>query len=851
VKRVLATGCLLAISTFSAYAILDTNDNELSDVWERAYNNGQLFGPSFDPQADADGDGWTNSQEAAAGTNPFDPNPPDGYLRPDIVHVPAVWSDTDFDEIPDTISTPEAFTITWTTIPGKQYTLLYSLDLIEWLALEPAFIGNGSVVVYGYDLTEDDKFFWRVKIEDVDSDGDGLTDAEESQLGTNPSSRDSDGDGVSDWDELMINSTNPLSAIDADNDGIPDDLEKHMALQLLAYQPDPGPWGAYYAGLVVGDLDATHDYTGDGMPAIELAAILTGIPAAMPSQSDFLMEQQIRRNKLEWAYYMPVTSNNPTEYAVGSYWQSNPTSYGDRTDLNSLADFAPSYLVTHIDAVQWGESYVPSMATWVSGLAGYFSGGASGFLVTPEWSPGVSFYEGFIQQERFRVIAKRANHPSLNEQYLKITSKRDYYTSGIGEVLAVEPLVIGLPKGRFSTEWIDLKAPMTAGQDTVVTLVPIEIVVPKVSADGNPVPGIMVSAVELKVSKMQKSLTVEKNAGVITKEELNIDDDIDRFYVRIVGGAVMLQNNEVATVNVSTSGCLDLTYNDDETEVVLQSVGADLISPSMILVSDTVDDDHAGPVDVGGDDVQNDRTHIVQLGGKINVSKLVIGNVEHTINLQKEVLKKKRVSINIVILDDGNVNVPDMTATADRDIKAANERYAQAGVEIVKGSLTVKPLPTDLSLPGNKLIIEESGTGPASLTEDVKRIIDVYGTTNNLDDIHVFYVPMGIQALPGTEIDGVGLNHRYEQLNANYRYNVFIKKMTYPSGLAHELGHILTDGAHLTELDLTETPDSGKAPTNLMFDIVNYELKIRDTKRLLDRQEKVIHASRHSTPVTP
>ena len=176
--------CALLCATLPAFAFLDANNNGLSDLWERAYNNGALFGLSFDPQADADGDGWTNAQEAAAGTNPFDPNPPDGYLRPDIVHVPAVWSDTDFDEIPDTISTPEAFTITWTTIPGKQYTLLYSPDLIEWLALEPAFIGNGSVVVYGYDLTEDDKLFWRVKIEDVDSDGDELTDAEEAALGT-------------------------------------------------------------------------------------------------------------------------------------------------------------------------------------------------------------------------------------------------------------------------------------------------------------------------------------------------------------------------------------------------------------------------------------------------------------------------------------------------------------------------------------------------------------------------------------------------------------------------------------------------------------------------------------------
>ena len=221
-KRLLPL-CALLCATLPAFAFIDTNNNGLSDLWERTYNNGQLFDLSFDLQADADGDGWTNAQEAAAGTNPFDPNPPDGYLRPDIVHVPAVWSDTDFDEIPDTISTPEAFTITWTTIPGKQYTLLYSPDLIEWLALEPAFIGNGSVVVYGYDLTEDDKLFWRVKIDDVDSDGDGLTDAEEYILGTDPTLADSDEDGMPDAWEVKwgLNPLDPAdAAADADDDGL-------------------------------------------------------------------------------------------------------------------------------------------------------------------------------------------------------------------------------------------------------------------------------------------------------------------------------------------------------------------------------------------------------------------------------------------------------------------------------------------------------------------------------------------------------------------------------------------------------------------------------------------------------
>lgn len=55
----------------------------------------------------------------------------------------------------------------------------------------------------------------------VDSDGDGLSDEEESVLGTNPNVIDSDNDGLSDYEEARIYSSNPLNA-DSDGDGYPD-----------------------------------------------------------------------------------------------------------------------------------------------------------------------------------------------------------------------------------------------------------------------------------------------------------------------------------------------------------------------------------------------------------------------------------------------------------------------------------------------------------------------------------------------------------------------------------------------------------------------------------------------------
>ncbi|MEI7912138.1 MAG: hypothetical protein WCK77_21095 [Verrucomicrobiota bacterium] len=222
---------LFALGSYPALAVLDINNNGLSDLWERKFNNNELFPEDFDLQADPDGDGWTNEQEAIAGTDPFDSKSPNGIVRPKIAHIPAVLGEIDESGTPELI-TPEAVTITWLTIPGKQYTLLESPDLSagSWHPVEPPFIGNGSQVEYGFPLTQDDgttpdSMFWRVTIEDVDTDGDGLTDAEEYALGTNPYLADSDGDGWNDRMEIA-NGTSPTNP-DTDGDGIPDNIDAH------------------------------------------------------------------------------------------------------------------------------------------------------------------------------------------------------------------------------------------------------------------------------------------------------------------------------------------------------------------------------------------------------------------------------------------------------------------------------------------------------------------------------------------------------------------------------------------------------------------------------------------------
>jgi hypothetical protein len=63
-------------------------------------------------------------------------------------------------------------------------------------------------------------------VDDVDSDGDGLSDGSEARIGTNPNDPDSDHEGLSDGDEVNTYGTDPLNA-DTDGDGIDDEQEVH------------------------------------------------------------------------------------------------------------------------------------------------------------------------------------------------------------------------------------------------------------------------------------------------------------------------------------------------------------------------------------------------------------------------------------------------------------------------------------------------------------------------------------------------------------------------------------------------------------------------------------------------
>jgi len=169
-------------------------------------SDGDFIGDACDPTPfgsgpdalDSDGDGLTDEQELALGTDPFDMDTDgDGVFDGEEVLLygtnPLLW-DTDGDGLSDGQEVSG-------TLPVFTSPLLADTD------------GDG---INDYEQIYGGTF--------RDSDGDGLRDRDEFRLGTDPYNPDSDSDGLSDGEEVLIFGTNPL-LWDTDYDGIPDGEE--------------------------------------------------------------------------------------------------------------------------------------------------------------------------------------------------------------------------------------------------------------------------------------------------------------------------------------------------------------------------------------------------------------------------------------------------------------------------------------------------------------------------------------------------------------------------------------------------------------------------------------------------
>ena len=135
-----------------------------------------------------------------------------------------IWLDNQLAwSYPNHISTPIAFSEqNWVVLNQNQISWhipLTDLPLEMWQSISIALYSQSSL---GNEYFGDDSIIWSDMIV-LDQDGDGLSEAEEDLLGTDPNDRDSDDDGLFDGEEYWIG-TDPLLC-DSDGDTLSDGLE--------------------------------------------------------------------------------------------------------------------------------------------------------------------------------------------------------------------------------------------------------------------------------------------------------------------------------------------------------------------------------------------------------------------------------------------------------------------------------------------------------------------------------------------------------------------------------------------------------------------------------------------------
>lgn len=181
----LALGVVWLLSP-SAFALVDSDADGMSDVWERKYN-----AESASPHADDDGDGQNNLEESLAGTDPYS-----------AASVLAVTSSQYY---------ALANVIEWISLDGELYQMQKNNNLSnDWNDFGMPVRGNGgSISLVDPDYTQN-RSFYRLELL-----GNGKFDSLPDMAMTLVGGYDTDQDGVDDLTEIRngLNPFDPRQAI--------------------------------------------------------------------------------------------------------------------------------------------------------------------------------------------------------------------------------------------------------------------------------------------------------------------------------------------------------------------------------------------------------------------------------------------------------------------------------------------------------------------------------------------------------------------------------------------------------------------------------------------------------------
>ena len=174
--RALCLGAVAALTlgylAAPSWAAIDLDHDGVGDVWRLQYG---ATGPAT---ADTDGDGFSNAQEAGAGTNPN--------------------SSVDAIAVSDMTLNGTSLTLNWPSVVGKRYKIQSTTTIANaasWADLSPSFLDGTGAEMSDTVTISGTGTFYRIAVFDKDTDGDGVSDWEEIATGLDPENDHSHGLG--------------------------------------------------------------------------------------------------------------------------------------------------------------------------------------------------------------------------------------------------------------------------------------------------------------------------------------------------------------------------------------------------------------------------------------------------------------------------------------------------------------------------------------------------------------------------------------------------------------------------------------------------------------------------------
>ena len=189
---------------------------------------------------------------------------------------------------------------------------------------------------------------------DPDTDDDGLNDGKEIEIGTDPLNADTDGDGLNDGDEYNKIHTDPLQA-DTDHDGVNDGLEVRGAITKETFKKDQNgndygvdnPANRHHRDTpdVIDALDPMNDSDEDKRP--NLTETQKGTDPLDPNSFyPWIYETPEGKKMIEAGFeYIPAIDNR------GGFWMSKTEARKTASSLAFNTDNFTSFVASHFNAL--------------------------------------------------------------------------------------------------------------------------------------------------------------------------------------------------------------------------------------------------------------------------------------------------------------------------------------------------------------------------------------------------------------------------------------------------------------------------------------------------------------------